>query len=80
MGSSTVLGPMWPLIQTQLAGTTCSTLEEVARTIKLLLNEQHVVAEGAGAVPVAAALNAPAGTAPIVCIVSGVNDWPGLIV
>jgi threonine dehydratase len=71
MGSSTVLAPMWPLIRAELAGTTFSTLEGVARAIKLLLTQHHIVAEGAGAAPVAAALAEPDGGGPLVCIVSG---------
>jgi len=71
MGSSSVLASMWPLIQQEIAGTCCSSLEGVARMIKRLLIEHHIVAEGAGAVPVAAALNASDDPSPAVCIVSG---------
>jgi threonine dehydratase len=71
MGSSSVLGSMWPLIQQEIAGTCCSSLEGVARTIKRLLIEHHIVAEGAGAVPVAAALSVSDDPSPAVCIVSG---------
>jgi len=71
MGSSVVLAPMWPLIRAQLAGTRCSTCEQVARAIKLLLLEHHVVAEGAGAASVAAALEESEPSGPTVCIVSG---------
>jgi threonine dehydratase len=71
MGSSTVLAPMWPLIAAEIAGTTCSSLAAVARAIKWLLLEHHVLAEGAGAVPVAAALADAEMGGPAVCIVSG---------
>jgi threonine dehydratase len=71
MGSSQVLRPMWPLIRSQLAGATCSTLQEVVRAVRKLLLEHHIVAEGAGASSVAAALAAADEGGPIVCVVSG---------
>jgi threonine dehydratase len=48
-------------------------LAAIADAIRLLVERNRVVAEGAGALPVAAALAGRAGTGRIVCIVSGGN-------
>ena len=40
------------------------------------LQRNHIVAEGAGATPVAAALSGKAGSGKIVCVVSGGNIDP----
>jgi threonine dehydratase len=49
------------------------SLEETAATVRLLLERARIVAEGAAALPVAAALAGRAGEGRIVCIVSGGN-------
>jgi threonine dehydratase len=69
MGSRRVLDPMWPLVRTLLDGSVSTTLAETAAAIRLLVELHHVVAEGAGAAPVAAALAGCDG--PTVCIISG---------
>ena len=48
-------------------------LQETAAAIRLLASRARVVAEGAGAVPVAAAASGRAGRGKIVCVVSGGN-------
>ena len=48
-------------------------LEEVAAAVRLLAERNRVIAEGAGACPVACALAGKAGAGKIVCIVSGGN-------
>jgi threonine dehydratase len=45
----------------------------VADAVRLLVERARVVAEGAGAAAVAAALSGRAGPGPLVCIVSGGN-------
>jgi threonine dehydratase len=50
-----------------------SELDEVAAAIRLLVERNRVVAEGAGAAGVAAALRGAAGRGKVVCIVSGGN-------
>jgi len=72
-GAETVLPVMWPLISELLDGAVSSTLDEVAAAIQLLFVSNRVVAEGAGAVALAAALSGKAGHGKIVCIVSGGN-------
>jgi threonine dehydratase len=49
------------------------SLAEIADVIRLLAAKHHVIAEGAGAAPVAAALAGRAGKGNIVCIISGGN-------
>ena len=45
----------------------------VATALRLLVQHNRIVAEGAGACPVACALSGNAGTGKIVCIISGGN-------
>jgi threonine dehydratase len=48
-------------------------VEKVADAVRLLVERNHVVAEGAGALSVAAALSGAAGTGLVCCVVSGGN-------
>ena len=48
-------------------------LEEIAGAIRLLVQWNSIIAEGAGAASVAAALAGKAGDGKVVCIVSGGN-------
>ncbi len=73
IGSGRVLDEMWPLASSLLDGSLVMTLAEVAGAIRLLAERNRVIAEGAGATPVAAALAGKAGIAKIVCVVSGGN-------
>ncbi|MCB8943602.1 MAG: pyridoxal-phosphate dependent enzyme [Ardenticatenaceae bacterium] len=72
-GGNSVLPEMWPLVQETLAGSIVVTLEEVKAAIRHVVERNRVVAEGAGALPVAAALSGKAGSGKIVCVVSGGN-------
>jgi threonine dehydratase len=45
----------------------------VAATIRVIFERNRVVAEGAGAAPVAAALAGKGGSGKVVCVVSGGN-------
>jgi len=49
------------------------TLKDTKNAMRLLAEKARVIAEGAGALPVAAALSGKAGKGPIVAIVSGGN-------
>lgn len=73
IGGKSVLHEMWPMVRGLVEGSIVVTLEEVARAIRLLAERNRVVAEGAGATPVAAALRREAEGAKIVCVVSGGN-------
>jgi threonine dehydratase len=72
-GSGALLPEMWERARPLVSGSFAISLEDTAAAVKLLLERGHVVAEGAGALPVAAALAGQAGSGRIVCIVSGGN-------
>jgi threonine dehydratase len=73
IGARGLLAEIWPLATSVLAGALVVTLPETAAAIRLLASRARVVAEGAGAVPVAAARSGRAGGRKIVCVVSGGN-------
>lgn len=73
MGSKTVFPNMFRLAQELLAGSLVTTVEETARCVRLLMERNHVVAEGAGAAPVAVALSDKVPARRIACLVSGGN-------
>jgi len=73
IGGKGVFAEMWPLTSLLLAGSLVASLEEVAAAIRLLAERNRVVAEGAGAAAVAAALNRQLDAHSIVCVVSGGN-------
>ena len=72
-GARTVLERMWPLVREVVDGSLTASLEETAHAVKLLAERAAVVAEGAGALGVAAALAGRGGSGKVVCIVSGGN-------
>ncbi|MFW6033505.1 MAG: threonine ammonia-lyase [bacterium] len=73
-GGSALMPTIWPLVRPLLDGGVTVSLDDAAAAARLLVQRLGIVAEGAGALPVAAAL---AGLADrhrkIVCIVSGGN-------
>lgn len=73
IGSSALLADMWPLVSRLLDGALVMSVAEIAAAVRLLVERNHVVAEGAGATPVAAALAGKAGGGKVVCVVSGGN-------
>jgi threonine dehydratase len=73
MGSGGLADEMWPLAQSLFAGTIVVTVAQVAAAVKLLAERCRVVAEGAGAAAVAAAINGGFDGRRVVCIVSGGN-------
>ncbi|MGH7764874.1 MAG: threonine ammonia-lyase [Candidatus Dormibacteraceae bacterium] len=73
IGSKSVMPGMFKLAQDLLAGSLTAGVEETAAALRLLVERNRVVAEGAGAVAVAVALSGRAGTGRIACIVSGGN-------
>ena len=87
IGGRAVLAEMWPLAPALLAGSCVVSLEEIAAAIRLLVARARVVAEGAGASSLAAALagraavglagaTIPRPDGPIVCVISGGNLDP----
>lgn len=64
---------MWPLASRVLDGSLVVPVPEIAAAVRLLIERNRVVSEGAGACSVAAALAGRAGSGKVVCIVSGGN-------
>jgi threonine dehydratase len=73
VGFGTVLPEMWPLVKAMIDEVITVSLEEVAAAIKLMVEDNHVVAEGAGAVSVAAALSGRYAETKVCAVVSGGN-------
>jgi threonine dehydratase len=62
---------MWERISAVVDGSVVVTLDEVKNAIRLVASKTRVIAEGAGALGVAAALKEKEG--PVVAVVSGGN-------
>lgn len=73
IGSKTVFADMFERARGLVAGSLVAPVDEVADALLLLLHRNHVLAEGAGAAPVASALAGRAGGGKIACVVSGGN-------
>jgi threonine dehydratase len=73
IGGKSVLVEMWELVREVVADCVVVSLEEIAAGIRTLVDRNRVVAEGAGAASVAAALSGRAGVGKVVCVVSGGN-------
>ena len=72
-GSRALLPAMWERARPLLAGSFAVTLDETAAAVRLLAERARVVAEGAGALALAAALSGRVPGDKLVCIVSGGN-------
>ena len=75
IGGKSMLTEMWPLASTLLAGSLVVSVAEAAAAVRLLAERNRVIAEGAGATSVAAALAGKA-SGKVVCVVSGGNIDP----
>ncbi len=73
IGVGRVLDEMWPLIRQLIDGAVVASTDEIVAAIRLLCERHRIIAEGAGAAPVAAALAGRAGKGKIVCVISGGN-------
>ncbi len=73
IGSTTLLPKMWPLAKSLLTDAHTASVAEIAAAVRLLVERNRVVAEGAGASSVAVALSGKVAASKIVCIVSGGN-------
>lgn len=72
-GGQSVFPRMWERMKPVVDGAIVVTLDETRKAMRLMADKVRVIAEGAGALPLAAALTGKAGDGPIVCIVSGGN-------
>lgn len=83
IGGREVFREMWPLAQSLVAGVRTASVADVATAVRLLAQRARVVAEGAGATPLAIALAGLAGVSPrprrVACIVSGGNIDPAVL-
>jgi threonine dehydratase len=73
IGAKAVFPQMFDRARELIDGSLVADLNSVAEALRLLVTRNHIVAEGAGACPVACALSGKAGKGKIVCIVSGGN-------
>ena len=73
IGAKMVFPQMFERAQRLIDGAFLAELGEVASALRLLAERNRIIAEGAGACPVACALAGKAGTGKVVCIVSGGN-------
>jgi threonine dehydratase len=72
-GGQSMFPRMWERMKPVVDGYIVVTLEETKKAMRLLAEKARVIAEGAGALSVAAALTGKAGDGPIVAVVSGGN-------
>jgi threonine dehydratase len=72
-GGKSLFPRMWERMRPVVDGAIVVTLEETRRAMRLMAEKVRVIAEGAGALPLAAVLSGQAGKGPIVAIVSGGN-------
>ncbi len=72
-GGRSVFPRMWQRMQPLVDGCIVVSLEETRRAMRLMAEKARVIAEGAGALSVAAGLTGKAGRGPIVAIISGGN-------
>ena len=72
-GGKSIFPRMWERMRPVADGSIVVSLEETRRAMRLLAEKARVIAEGAGALSVAAALSGKAGNGPIVAVVSGGN-------
>ena len=72
-GGQSVFPRMWERMRPVLDGCIVVSLEQVKQAMRLMAEKARIISEGAGALPLAAALTGKAGPGPIVAIVSGGN-------
>lgn len=72
-GGKNVFPRMWERMKTTVDGSFVVTLEETRRAMRLMAETTRIIAEAAGALPLAAALSGRAGPGPVVAVVSGGN-------
>ena len=79
-GAPSVLEEMWPLVRELVDDTVVVSVADVAAAMKLLFERNKIVAEGAGAIALAAALANERDWGKTVCIISGGNIDSDLLV
>ena len=72
-GGQSMFPRMWERMKPLVDDYIVVTLEETKKAMRMMAEKARVISEGAGALPLAAALTGKAGKGPIVAIVSGGN-------
>src|SRR5437867_10686060 len=72
-GGQSMFPRMWERMKPVVDGYIVVSLDETKKAMRLLAEKARIIAEGAGALPVAAAVTGRAGKGPIVAIVAGGN-------
>src|SRR5436853_2989312 len=72
-GGQSMFPRMWQRMKSNVDDYFVVSLEETRKAMRLMAEKARVISEGAGALPLAAALTGKAGEGPIIAIVSGGN-------
>ena len=72
-GGQSMFPRMWERMKSVVDGYIVVSLDDTKNAMRLMAEKARIISEGAGALPVAAALTGKAGKGPIVAIVSGGN-------
>src|SRR5437773_6321916 len=72
-GGQSMFPRMWERMKPVMEDYIVVSLEETKRAMRMMAEKARIISEGAGALPLAAALTGKAGKGPIVAIVSGGN-------
>jgi len=72
-GGKSVFPRMWERMRPIVEGSIVVSLEQTRQAMRLLAEKSRVIAEGAGALGLAAAMTGAAGPGPLVAVVSGGN-------
>ena len=73
IGGPSLVPQLWPVARELIDGAVTVSLEQVTAAMRMLFAKSKVVAEGAGAASLAAALASPDATGSVVCVISGGN-------
>jgi threonine dehydratase len=73
IGGPSLVPQLWPLARELIDGAVAVSLEQVTEAMRLLFAKAKVVAEGAGAASLAAALASEHAKGNVVCVISGGN-------
>jgi threonine dehydratase len=72
-GGRSMFPRMWKRMKPVVDGYIVVSLDETKKAMRLMAEKARIISEGAGALPLAAALTGKVGRGPIVCVVSGGN-------
>lgn len=73
IGGPSLVPQLWPVVSELIDGAVTVSLEQVTEAMRLLFSKGKVIAEGAGAASLAAALSSEHARGKVVCVVSGGN-------